>query len=176
MILYFSYYIKFEWINISFLTEIFDFNKKILATAQMNTIYFEKMQLYPSNQSTCMQNMYLFYWEKVRLLSKFSTFETDFKWQPFSNKPWVYHIFRFLFEFRPTPQGMISFQKRMASLLDSLNLFNFFAFLASLKIFDSPFSWCIFFNLGSLDCLFNITFVPLRLYSPEWLTFFLKYS
>ena len=111
-----------------FLTEIFDFNKKILATAQMNTIYFEKMQLYPSSQSTCMQNMEFFYWEQVRLWSKFSTFETEFKWQPLSNKPWVCHIFRFLFEFRPTPTGMISFQKRMASLLDSLNLFIFCIF------------------------------------------------
>ena len=46
-----------------FLTEIFDFNKKILATAQMNTIYFEKMQLDPSNQSTCMQDMEFFFIE-----------------------------------------------------------------------------------------------------------------
>ena len=118
------------WVNqhLFFLTEIFDFNKKILATAQMNTIYFEKMQLKPCNQSTCMQNMDFFYWEQVRLWNKFITFETDFKWQPFSSKPWVYHIFRFLFEVRPTPQGMIIFQKRMASLLDSLNSFNFLHF------------------------------------------------
>ena len=102
--------------------------KNLSYSANEYNLFWKKCSFTPvTNQPAC-KTWIFFYWEQVRLWSKFSTFKTDFKWQPFSNKPWVYHIFRFLFEFRPTPQGMISFQKRMASLLDSLNLFIFCIF------------------------------------------------